>query len=71
MLFVIYNGNNYIDVGWWNLFCMKEVFGVDYIIYLFGVELFKKLNWIGFVLMGDMNWYVYVGIMMFLICMVV
>ena len=61
-LLVTYNGNNYTDVGWRNLLRMKEAFGVDHVIYSPGVELLKKLNWIGFVLMGDMNWHAHVGI---------
>ncbi len=61
-LLVTYDGNNYTDVGWRNLLRMKEAFDVDHIIYRPGVELLKKLNWIGFVLVGDMNWHAHVGI---------
>ena len=61
-LLVTYDGNNYTDVGWRNLLRMKEVFGVDHIIYRPSVSLLRKLNWIGFVLMGDMNWHAHVGI---------
>jgi len=41
---------------------MKEVFGVDHVFYSPSVELLKKLNWLGFVVMGDMNWHAHVGI---------
>lgn len=61
-LLVTYNGNNYTKVGWENLLRMKEVFGVDHIIYSPGVDLLKKLNRLGMILMGDMNWHCHVGI---------
>jgi imidazoleglycerol phosphate synthase cyclase subunit len=61
-LLVTYNGNNYTEVGWQNLLRMREVFGVDHIIYSPGVELLKKLNRLGMIVMGDMNWHCHVGI---------
>jgi imidazoleglycerol phosphate synthase cyclase subunit len=61
-LLVTYNGNNYTDVGWRNVHRMKEVFGVDHVFYSPSVELVKKLNRLGFVIMGDMNWHAHVGI---------
>lgn len=61
-LLVTYNGNNYTDVGWRNVHRMKEVFGVDHIFYSPSVELLKKLNRLGFTIMGDMNWHAHVGI---------
>ncbi|MCX8045013.1 MAG: N-acetyl sugar amidotransferase [Desulfobacterota bacterium] len=61
-LLVTYNGNNYTPTGWRNLHRMKEVFGVDHIIYSPSVELLKKLNRLGFIIMGDMNWHAHVGI---------
>ncbi|MBM3461231.1 MAG: imidazole glycerol phosphate synthase subunit HisF [Armatimonadetes bacterium] len=61
-LLVTYNGNNYLDVGWRNVHRMKEVFGVDHVFYSPSVDLLKKLNRLGFVIMGDMNWHAHVGI---------
>lgn len=61
-LLVTYNGNNYTPTGWYNLHRMKEVFGVDHIIYSPSVALLKKLNRLGFIIMGDMNWHAHVGI---------
>lgn len=61
-LLVTYNGNNYLDVGWRNLHRMKEAFDVDHVLYSPGVALLKKLNRLGFTIMGDMNWHAHVGI---------
>lgn len=61
-LLVTYNGNNYTEVGWRNLLRMREVFGVDHIIYSPGVGLLRKLNSLAMVIMGDMNWHCHVGI---------
>jgi hypothetical protein len=41
---------------------MAEVFDVDHIIYTPGVQLLKKLNRLGFSIMGDMNWHNHIGI---------
>ncbi len=62
-LLITYNGNNYLDVGWRNLMRMREVFGLDHIIYGPDVQLLKKLNRLSFEIMGDMNWHCHVGIM--------
>jgi N-acetyl sugar amidotransferase len=61
-LLVTYNGNNYTEVGWRNVHRMKEAFGVDHVFYSPSVELLKKLNRLGFIIMGDMNWHAHVGI---------
>lgn len=61
-LLVTYNGNNYTPTGWRNVHRMKEVFGVDHIFYSPGVDLLIKLNRLGFIVMGDMNWHAHVGI---------
>jgi N-acetyl sugar amidotransferase len=61
-LLVTYNGNNYTEVGWHNVHRMKEVFGVDHIFYSPSVPLIKKLNRLGLIIMGDMNWHSHVGI---------
>lgn len=61
-LLVTYNGNNYTDIGWKNLWRMREVFGVDHVVYSPSVEVLKKLNRLGVIVMGDMNWHAHVGI---------
>jgi imidazoleglycerol phosphate synthase cyclase subunit len=61
-LLVTYNGNNYTPVGWRNVHRMKEVFGVDHVFYSPSVDLLKKLNRLGLIVMGDMNWHAHVGI---------
>ena len=40
---------------------MKERFGVDHLIYYPSVETLKKLNRLGLIVMGDMNWHNHVG----------
>jgi N-acetyl sugar amidotransferase len=61
-LLVTYYGNNYTEPGERNLRRMAEVFDVDHIIYTPGVQLLKKLNRLGFIVMGDMNWHNHIGI---------
>lgn len=61
-LLVTYNGNNYLDVGWRNMLRMRTVFGVDHVLYSPSVEHLKKLNRLGFKIMGDMNWHAHLGI---------
>lgn len=61
-LLVTYNGNNYLEAGWRNVHRMKEVLGLDHIFYSPSVDLLKKLNRLGFTIMGDMNWHAHVGI---------
>lgn len=61
-LLITYYGNNFSEVGQRNLLRMKEVFGVDHIIYQPSVSLLKKLNRLGFEIMGDMNWHNHIGI---------
>jgi N-acetyl sugar amidotransferase len=61
-LLVTYYGNNYTPEGERNLRRMAEVFDVDHIIYKPSVTLLKKLNRLGFQIMGDMNWHNHMGI---------
>ena len=61
-LLVTYYGNNYTPAGERNLQRMAEAFDVDHIIYKPGVGLLKKLNRLGFKIMGDMNWHGHMGI---------
>jgi len=61
-LLVTYNGNNFLDIGWQNMMQMKEVFNVDHIIVSPGIDLLKRMNRIGFRMMGDMNWQNHAGI---------
>ena len=62
-LLVTYNGNNYLDSGWRNMLRMKEVFDCDHVVVSPSVDLLKKLNRLGFIVMGDMNWHAHMGIM--------
>jgi len=41
---------------------MKEVFDVDHVFYSPSVSLLKRLNRLGMIVMGDMNWHAHVGI---------
>jgi len=61
-LLVTYYGNNFTEVGNRNLYRMKEAFGVDHIIYQPGVENLIKLNRLGLIVMGDMNWHNHIGL---------
>jgi imidazoleglycerol phosphate synthase cyclase subunit len=61
-LLVTYYGNNYTPAGERNLRRMAEVFDVDHIIHTPGIGLLKKLNRLGFTVMGDMNWHNHIGI---------
>jgi len=61
-LLVTYYGNNYTPAGERNLQRMAEAFDVDHIIYKPSVGLLKKLNLLGFKIMGDMNWHGHMGI---------
>jgi N-acetyl sugar amidotransferase len=61
-LLVTYNGNNYTETGLENVQNMREVFGCDHMFFTPAVETVKKLNRIGFKLMGDMNWHAHAGI---------
>ena len=62
-LLVTYDGNNWTDVGWRNMKNMKDVFKCDHIIIRPSTETLVKLNRLGFLVMGDMNWHAHVGIM--------
>ena len=61
-LLVTYHGNNYLPVGQRNLDRMRHVFNADQHVFSPSVETLKKLNRIGFRLMGDMNWHCHAGI---------
>ena len=60
-LLVTYYGNNFSPAGERNLRRMKEALNLDHIIVFPNVELLKKLNRLGFVIMGDMNWHNHLG----------
>lgn len=62
-LLVTYDGNNWTEVGWRNMKKMKDVFKCDHIIVRPSTDILIKLNKLGFVVMGDMNWHAHVGIM--------
>lgn len=61
-LLVTYNGNNYTEIGWSNLWNMREAFDCDHIVISPSVKTIKKLNRLAFAVMGDMNWHAHVGI---------
>ena len=61
-LLVTYNGNNYSEIGWKNLWNMRQVFDCDHIVVSPSVATLKKLNKLAFIAMGDMNWHAHIGI---------
>lgn len=61
-LLVTYNGNNYLDVGWRNLWHMREAFNCDHIVISPGIDMLRRMNRLGFTKMGDMNWHGHCGI---------
>lgn len=61
-LLVTYHGNNYLPEGQGNLDRMRDVFGVDHVVFGPSVETLRKLNRLCFRVMGDMNWHAHAGI---------
>jgi imidazoleglycerol phosphate synthase cyclase subunit len=61
-LLVTYNANNWLDTGWYNMNRMREVFDADHLLCSPSVAVLKKLNRLGFLIMGDMNWHAHLGI---------
>jgi len=61
-LLVTYHGNNYTPTGMKNLINMREVFDVDHIFFTPSIEVLKKMNRLGMLMMGDMNWHAHAGI---------
>jgi N-acetyl sugar amidotransferase len=61
-LLVTYHGNNYSPEGERNLLRMREVFDCDHIIVRPSVETLIRMNRIGLLLQGDMNWHGHCGI---------
>ena len=61
-LLVTYHGNNYTPTGMKNLINMREAFGVDHIFFTPSIEVLKKMNRLGMIIMGDMNWHAHAGI---------
>lgn len=64
-LLVTYHGNNYLPEGQRNLDRMRDVLGVDHIVFGPSVDTLKKLNRSCFEIMGDMNWHCHAGIKIF------
>jgi imidazoleglycerol phosphate synthase cyclase subunit len=62
-LLVTYDANNWTPAGWRNMLRMKEIFDCDHVVVSPSVPVLKKLNRLGFIIMGDMNWHAHVGIM--------
>jgi len=60
-LLVTYNANNWTKTGYENLHNMREAFGCDHIFFTPSIDLIKRMNRIGFKLMGDMNWHGHSG----------
>ena len=61
-LLVTYHGNNYLPEGQGNLDRMRDVFGVDHIVFSPSVDTLRTLNRVCFERMGDMNWHAHAGI---------
>jgi len=61
-LLVTYYGNNYLPEGQGNLDRMRDVLGVDHIVYGPSVRTLRILNRLCFEKMGDMNWHAHCGI---------
>ena len=61
-LLVTYHGNNYLPEGQGNLDRMRDALGVEQLVFSPSVPTLKKLNRLGFRLMGDMNWHCHAGI---------
>lgn len=61
-LLVTYHGNNYLPEGQGNLDRMREVLGIDHVVFGPSVPTLRKLNVAGFKIMGDMNWHCHAGI---------
>lgn len=61
-LLVTYHGNNYLPEGQGNLDRMRDVLGIDHVVFGPSVPTLRKLNVAGFKIMGDMNWHCHAGI---------
>lgn len=61
-LLVTYHANNYSEVGMSNLLNMREAFGVDHIFFTPSIHVLKKMNRLGQLIMGDVNWHAHAGI---------
>lgn len=63
VLFVCYAENNHTEVGLRNIQRMKDNFKGDFLHFTPEVEVLKKLNRLGMVMVGDPNWHTHIGIM--------
>lgn len=61
-LLVTYNANNWTKAGYENLHNMRDAFGCDHVFFTPSIDLLKRMNRIGFKMMGDMNWHGHSGI---------
>ena len=61
-LLVTYHGNNYTPTGIKNLLNMREVFDCDHVFFTPSIAVLKKMNRLGMLMMGDMNWHAHAGI---------
>ena len=63
VLFVCYAENNHTEVGLRNIQRMREHFKGDFLYFTPEIDVLKKLNRLGMLRMGDMNWHTHIGIM--------
>lgn len=61
-LLVTYHGNNYLPEGQGNLDRMRDVLGMDHMVFGPSVDTLRRLNLAAFRRMGDMNWHAHAGI---------
>jgi N-acetyl sugar amidotransferase len=61
-LLVTYHGNNYTPTGMKNLLNMRKAFDCDHIFFTPNINVLKKMNRLGMLMMGDMNWHAHSGI---------
>jgi N-acetyl sugar amidotransferase len=61
-LLVTYHGNNYLPEGQRNLDRMREIFGVDHLVFRPSIDLLIRMNRAGLKIQGDMNWHAHCGI---------
>jgi N-acetyl sugar amidotransferase len=61
-LLVTYHGNNYLPEGQGNLDRMREVLGIDHVVFGPGIDTLRRLNQFCFNKFGDVNWHARAGI---------
>lgn len=61
-LMVTYHGNNYLPEGERNLYRMKDEFNFDHLVMRPSTDILVRLNRLGLLVTGDMNWHCHAGI---------